>query len=1491
MADISGGTLEEETANLRAIATELSDKPELLTWAQHNSDIADHVGAIHKLYPWLTPGVSLALGTARYNADDPFVKSIADLTMALGRAAMPKEIGGSDPLSHQSVQRSVETNLLGTDIGGVTPDPGQSIFGRAAGDVGSGIHRAFTAVGGVVPDAMRTQLKTDTRNTFAALSAPLEGIEALGRTSLASMQFNKPIWGNRNTGILGRLEGSQVRGDTTAPILPQLTAVQMINGRNAGSGFFPGGAAHTAAVQAQTNAASIGGHALTVGRGIAGAVLPANTRAYGLVSGLADAGVSLYGDPSQYALGEAGKLRDASSLIGGGRQVAAAATDWGRFDRLRQTIGIRTATEQLNSAAGQGIIAKIAGLHDFRSVDRLLGSKLDPQISAELTRATSTDAVREILDRELGTGIERLPAFHPTLQGLTAGAQDAFGNPIDQGLGNLGYALDRTTRDWRPLALLPGGSIPTDLSQSWTRREAVTQMEAMLVNAKVPGDQIGPILEDVATATNRNQIYDAFNVATKMMADGLTREYGVPAAKARELTRAFSTGSDVEDARQYFRTSLTDKYVVPGVMVNGEPTFFDGPHLPTEHLNSSIPMPNVRDIRRAASKYRQVVNALPAGAAALGAQDLGTKALDVFMHTWKAATLLRPALAVRILGESQLATAAAGDVSAFRHPLDWIAYVTGKKGAASILDEAFDPSDYNEVWKGGAHAISGFDPDRVYAAQWTHFIRGDPGFTDAWAQEVRHSFLDPLSRTTADYMRQGDIDGLKQAFFDGDLRQTRLNLMEPGTGTWRSHLDQRAVSDAYIDTVVNRVRNLTRDDPEVLDAIADGSFRGERLASVKDGKQAIPSVAKYDRAPQVLRDRLGEMDAVEGHAPQLVKGHLYGKTKIGPGAEMLNLRDKTVDRMFNMLVGERMQSLAASPVFRQEYYKEITKLLPSMDPDEAAAAVAAAERAGIGGLDASKAAGSLDRESADMIAKSRSLDTMSGLLHDLGHRSQASDMLRFVAPFGDAWKKVLNRWVNIVSHNPSTIERFRQGYTEATSSGFAHPDPQTGKLVYTIPFSTQIDQAIAGLPFPQTAPLNGLNILGEGLPGVGPALSIPLSLLAPHVPGGTQLMQTLAPYGAPNTKQGLVEAFFPGWLNRVRTAGLVPLVGASPDEQSVFNHSVDEVMRYLVSQGADVSTPEGIAKTVAEARHKATLLYAVRGAMQFTSPSPPSVETMVKDKSGRLVAMYQLTNELQNLYNGKGVDGKGTNDPSQAAQIFLKLHGKSNYLSLQAMSTPRRYGLPTTEAAATWLAAHPDFKDKYPNIYGLLAPQTGKFDYSLYLDQLHTGERQDRTPKEFLELANARIAAMVYDTQRDALPDDASSADKQQYLGQLRTWLKAKYPGYQAQELNVDKAAVPDAIDELSKAVTDPAVRTTEAAQATGQYLQLRQQVIDFERSSGSSVSTNRLSNAAQFAPQSEWLAQQASKLISQYPTWFPVWDMLLSHEVSTFTPPNDQGI
>jgi hypothetical protein len=1501
----------DEMANLQAIATDLAQKPQLEQWAVANADIANHVGDIHRLYPWLPPGVTLALGTARYAVDDPFVKSLADSVMQFGRKA---NLGNATQfLSDADVQKQLDTGILGGAIPGVTPTTHQGLLDRGVSDVTGAVSRVATDLGSGIPESVRTQAKSDVRWGMAGLQSGLEGIGAAYRAGVTMTKgLQDPSQQTmEHPSTWDRLTSANVQTTGESP-LPQLTIVQALNGKSMGQGFFPAGEARTAAQQAQFLAANAGGHALTPGRSVAGMVFPANSKAYGLVSGLADAAVALYGDPAQHALAGFGDLRDAGFLRASGGAVSTADPTGGIVDQVKQVVGIRTVQQQLDSRAGQGIIQRLTDMNQFRDVHAFLGGKTDAQISLALANTTTPEATRAILEdgiSGLGAKIERLPSVHPLLQ--AAGTKladlnplynkpwtDAFGNVIDHGIGTPGYLIQSATRDWRPLADLPGGMIHSDLSQPWYRNAAIKEAEAHMVNAHTnPGD-IESVLREFAGASNPNEVFAATDHMLAAEAKTLVDEYGVTPQEAHRLTTWSSgRGNLNQQLSGYFKDSLVNKDVVPGIMNDGKPVMFTGPGLLVEHLDNNIMLPDFREIRRAASSYRQFIISL-GGQRVLNGVDRTTGALDALMHAWKFAQIARPALTVRTLGESQLAMAANGDASAFSNLADYLGFMVGRKGAFDPLGNKLDTADFADVFRNGARDVLGFDPNRMAATRATQLLADQPGFRAAWGQEMRTLTIDYGSREAAKAIEGGPqaIQALKDSFFNGPMRKYRLSLMENGD-PWRDPavLGQRAVSDAYVERqLIARVIDRTRGDGELVSAIAHNDFRGDPLAQMKDGVQ-LAGKAKYETAPQSLLDRLGELHASGDH-PDFVRGTLLGKggrTGLGLKQDIGNFET----HFFNGFMTTPHKVLAVSPFYRQEIYREIDKLLPFMDPTEAEKIVAGSEKAGIMGLDASKAAGSLDAVTANTIAKSRALASLPKILHDLGNKSQMSDMLRFVFPFGDAYKKVITRWATLVAEKPATIERFRQGMNEGQQSGFVHTDA-FGKQVFTIPFTQQLDGAITGLPFPQDAPLNGLSIVGSGLPGIGPALSVPLGLLAPHVPVLADALSKIAPQGTPNVRQGVLEAFLPGWANRLRTAGMLGPVGPSADEQSTFMHTVDDALRYGVSAGKyKMDTPTDIASAVADARHKATLLFTVRGMIQFISPSPPSPQIMVKDKSGRLTAAYVLANELQYLYAGKGVDGKSHNDPRQATQIFLRLHGDSNYLMLQPFTTPRRYGLPSTTDMASWLTSHGGFQKAYPNVYGMLVPQKGAFDYSLYQGQIHSGERVDRTSEDFVRLANARVAAMIYDTQRNQLPDNASSADKSGYLAELRTWLVSKYPGYQDQSLQQPKVTVPAAIDELSRAVLDPAVRNTLAAKAVRAYLALRQQVIDFEKANGATGHGNSLSTSQVFAAQHEWLSQQASRILDEYKSpdgsspFFPVWDNLLSHEVTLAPTPNPAGV
>src|SRR5207253_600060 len=74
--------------------------------------------------------------------------------------------------------------------------------------------------------------------------------------------------------------------------------------------------------------------------------------------------------------------------------------------------------------------------------------------------------------------------------------------------------------------------------------------------------------------------------------------------------------------------------------------------------------------------------------------------------------------------------------------------------------------------------------------------------------------------------------------------------------------------------------------------------------------------------------------------------------------------------------------------------------------------------------------------------------TSRDLLYYPGERVSATDKLRNVMPFGEAWRNVLKTWTKLGAENPRVFRRVEQGLTSLRDGGFVYQDPQSGKEVF-----------------------------------------------------------------------------------------------------------------------------------------------------------------------------------------------------------------------------------------------------------------------------------------------------------------------------------------------------------------------------------------------------------------------------------------------------------
>src|SRR5690606_24363835 len=121
------------------------------------------------------------------------------------------------------------------------------------------------------------------------------------------------------------------------------------------------------------------------------------------------------------------------------------------------------------------------------------------------------------------------------------------------------------------------------------------------------------------------------------------------------LTRIFENVDSLQRAFWVDETGLHAMFPGAKVNIDAEDFTLASPHLFSEYIHQTIPLPNVADIRRVTGN-RVIREALSIGAVD-GAVRLAEFAM---LQLWKPIQLLRGAYTVRVIAEEQLRMAASG---------------------------------------------------------------------------------------------------------------------------------------------------------------------------------------------------------------------------------------------------------------------------------------------------------------------------------------------------------------------------------------------------------------------------------------------------------------------------------------------------------------------------------------------------------------------------------------------------------------------------------------------------------------------------------------------------------------------------------------------------------------------------------------------------------------------------------------------------------------
>lgn len=1245
-----------------------------------------------------------------------------------------------------------------------------------------------------------------------------------------------------------------------------------------------------------------GGHAWTPGRAPASWLFETDTTPWVIMSGLIDGGVAASpADPTALALGVLGEARaarnsfavvaDAEGLV---RKIDSAGTAAEKIKLLEEAgaglahrpfIRPKNTVHWLYGPDGSQLVEKVAAEPSTYRNWVALNRKVPIELAAKMSETSDPAEVRALLAAELGTSIQRLPSYRQ------------------------GIAYNRWLED------VPGMRVNIDNVDGSARN-----IELALKNAKVAPERIDAIVNDFVGAYGRGERFAALEAVFDTI-KAQVEANGAPQKVADQIGRMFK--SQFQEANKYWISSVTGDNVATPLKVGNDFIAVDGPMLSIERLSSDLALPDFRTVRRMVSALRPVYeNKLYMGT--VGVADWGLsmwKPAVLIRPAWTMRVLGEEQVRLAVTGTGlfrhpiSYVAAVLGDTSTESRIAQWLDNLGGRSFREEMIDgfrnaglpvpaeltddisvaeraatkwrelgtfnKSMDAENWtregNDIGLGDAvtEAFSDIvDTRMVYLRDFAVSERGQDHAAEALIGELRRLYSDAdiqrsLSMSPTEMKAWGDTEvGLRWRRDLAAGRDDAYQYMETNKETW----------DSFVDLVYKRRDDLTRGDAELVDVLRTGKYNDKAITD----QYYNPNPEAIAWAQQLLDD---------GRGPDFTKVQKYIVKTVGQKEEDLNVARRALNTAFDWLMPIPSNALNRSPDFRIKYWDEAVKLAPELTAKARKSLLKNLDEGDIrlpriykqnirAAIANAPREGTLSLGAGDAILKKRALDHVQELLYDLHKRNQTADVLRLVFPFGEAFKEIVTTWGKLLAQYPQIPRRAQQMYEGAREAqidpvsglptghdgaGFFRYDPQTRQEVFTYPGSEFLTKALTGVPVPLKGAIKNLNLIGTGLPGVGPGISLPAAWFLPDKPQYNGLRKIIFPFGKPDDVAGL-DLFTPAWARKVKA------VMNGPDSDRLYANTVFDVARYLNSTGEydlqGKNAYDEMIRLMDDAKEKAKWLYLVRAGAQASTPSAPAFDFRVEDKSGNLVMLQKVLDDYQKHL-------RQTKDGTATMDWFIQKYGVDNIFATQPKSVPVSLGITSNREQAAWAQENADQVNKYPNVWALFAPEGKTFDPQQYQVEIDTKARVALSPDEAARRANDRLAKTIYrHAQETVAPGGVTKADAA-YLRNLRDQLRTEYPGYGPDYFNRD---TPTLIVQLQEAMTDPKLARTDAGKGLKRYFKAR----DMARAEAARRGLGWPTTAESAQDLRDYLTNIALETADRHPAFARMWDDLLSQEVDS---------
>lgn len=558
------------------------------------------------------------------------------------------------------------------------------------------------------------KVKTGSRYGFAAMNLPLDFVQG-GLSQLFVDQEQ-----DKNAGFFG---GDSVAGWFISTDLGSLIA----NDEEAGSGFFIGGKAkELQAERARRYRGTVGGHAWTLGRGLADVVFEPDTMAFNIMSGALDAGMALEVPAVPLAKGakealfvaeEAGRggaaVRGAVSALEkvgrGSTKIQATRATAAEIAQMRadvlvgNSVDFAAANKWFGTNVARRVLDRTANTDNFADVWKLWGKKIDPELAIAMAKESDPDKIAAMLLDKLGQS-----------KGLTDSLDFKGGNRFYKSLANRSKFIESLgesgSRMARRAEKMPKRSF--NLAQAETtidKIDALNTVDRMLKLVLADSTTAKSLLNEAADLivskdrTGIHAFYDKFDNVIKdsVQNQGVDREL-VDAIfgefqKLKSQAQRFNIDEtyDAADAGLYGR-------LFGGIDPNAADVTFAGPQLASELANNEYFIPEIRQIRRLTSNpLHRFVFAKGGKVGDPNIQRLleaGQLRLPFSFVEYAQEQIWRPFVTltlgnfVRNTLDSQVMIALSHQPvsSLFRHPWDYISMMRGNQKVVDLFGRDFD---------------------------------------------------------------------------------------------------------------------------------------------------------------------------------------------------------------------------------------------------------------------------------------------------------------------------------------------------------------------------------------------------------------------------------------------------------------------------------------------------------------------------------------------------------------------------------------------------------------------------------------------------------------------------------------------------------------------------------------------------------------------------------------------------------------------------------